>query len=96
MKKGYWIVAYRAIEDPALLEPYGKLAGPATAAFGGKAIVRTNEATAQENGLQQRTVILEFESLETAQAAYNSEAYQAAKKVLGRTVDRDFRIVEGL
>ncbi len=96
MKKGYWIVFYRSISNPAALEQYGKLAGPATAAFGGKALVRTTDVTAFEAGLKERTVVVQFDSLENALAAYHSEAYLAAKKALGDGAERDFRIVEGL
>ena len=97
MKKGYWVVAYRSISDQAALKEYGKLAGPAIQAAGGKGLVRTSEGIeARESGLQQRTVITEFESFAKAVAAYESDAYQAALKALGSAADRDFRIVEGL
>jgi uncharacterized protein (DUF1330 family) len=46
--------------------------------------------------LKQRVVVMEFESLEKAVAAYNSAAYQAALKALGSAAERDFRIVEGV
>lgn len=41
-------------------------------------------------------MVAEFESFEKAVATYNSAAYQAALKVLGSAVERDFRIVEGV
>ena len=97
MKKGYWIVAYRSISDQAALKEYGRLAGPAIQATGGKALVRTSDGIeARESGLQQRIVVTEFESFAKAVAAYESDAYKAALKVLGSAADRDFRIVEGL
>ena len=97
MKKGYWIVAYRSISDQAALKEYGRLAGPAIQAAGGKALVRTSEGIeARESGLQQRIVVTEFESFAKAVAAYESDTYKAALKVLGTGADRDFRIVEGL
>jgi uncharacterized protein (DUF1330 family) len=96
MKKGYWVVAYRSISDQTVLTEYGKLAGPAVAAFGGKAIVRTNDVTPVESGLKQRTTIIEFESFEKAVAAHDSPAYRHAATVLGSAAERDFRIVEGL
>jgi uncharacterized protein (DUF1330 family) len=37
----------------------------------------------------------EFESVEAAQKAYNSEAYQAAKKKLEGGVDRMLFVIEG-
>ena len=39
-------------------------------------------------------VLIEFESIESAKAAYQSPAYQAAHKLLDDGADRDIRIVE--
>jgi uncharacterized protein (DUF1330 family) len=96
MKKGYWIVAYRSVSDESKLAEYGKLAVPAIEAGGGKFVVRTTIVHAFEAGVNQRIVVTEFESLEKALATYNSPAYEAARKVLGSAVERDFRIVEGV
>jgi uncharacterized protein (DUF1330 family) len=49
----------------------------------------------REAGLQQRTVIVEFDSYESALACYDSEAYKKALGALGSGAERDFRIVEG-
>jgi uncharacterized protein (DUF1330 family) len=49
-----------------------------------------------ESGLQQGTVVVEFDSYETALAACESEAYKKALQALGSGAERDFRIVEGL
>ena len=95
MAKAYWIAAYRSIKDPAALAEYAKLAGPAIWAAGGRNLVRGNPATTLEAGLNLRTVVIEFDSVESAIAAYNSPAYQAARKLLGDTVERDIRIVQG-
>ena len=51
---------------------------------------------AKENGLAERTVLFEFESMEAAIAAYESEAYQEALAVLSGGADRDIRLFEGL
>jgi uncharacterized protein (DUF1330 family) len=96
MKKGYWVVAYRLISDESALKEYGKLAGPAIEAGGGKPLVRTFDVDPRELGLKQRTVVIEFESLEKATAAYNSAAYKTALQTLGSAAERDFRIVEGV
>jgi len=95
MKKGYWVVAYRSVRDESVLKEYGKLAIQAIDAAGGRILLRTNDVEAREAGLKQRTVVMEFESLETAIGTYNSAAYQAALRVLGSAAERDFRIVEG-
>lgn len=95
MPKGYWITFYRAVSNPAALAAYAKLAGPAIAAGGGRFLVRGTPAKTYEAGLDQRSVVIEFESLERAIAAYESPAYQAAKKLLERSVERDVRILAG-
>ena len=63
---------------------------------GGRFLARGTAAKAYEAGLIQRVVIVEFDSVENAAAAHDSEGYQAALKVLGRGADRDLRIVEGV
>jgi uncharacterized protein (DUF1330 family) len=49
-----------------------------------------------ELGLKQRTVLLEFDSVEQAVAAHDSPAYQAALAALADGADRDIRIIEGV
>ena len=95
MAKAFWIATYRSIKDPAALGEYGKLAGTAIVAAGGRFLVRGTPAKTLEAGMNLRTVVIEFDSTESALAAYNSAAYQNAKKLLGDTVERDIRIVEG-
>ena len=96
MKKGYWVVAYRLIPDEAVLKEYGKVAVPAIEAGGGKPLIRTSEIEPREAGLNQRVVVIEFETLQKAFETYASPAYQNALRVLGSAVERDFRIVEGV
>jgi len=95
MAKGYWITCYRSISNPDVLSEYGRLAGPEIQARGGRFVVRSIPVKTYEQGLNQRTVVIEFASVEDAVAAYNSPGYQAALKVLAGTVERDVRIVEG-
>jgi uncharacterized protein (DUF1330 family) len=96
MPKGYWVTCYRSISDPVALQKYGELAGPALANAGGRFVVRGLAAKAYEAGLQQRCVILEFDSVQQAIATYESAEYKAALKVLGNAAERDLRIVEGV
>ena len=95
MPKGYWITFYRAVSNPAALAAYAKLAGPAITAAGGRFLVRGTPAKTYEAGLDQRSVVIEFDSLEKAIATYESPAYQAAKKLLEGAVERDVRMLEG-
>jgi uncharacterized protein (DUF1330 family) len=95
-KKGYWVVCYESVSDPDALAEYSRLARSAIESLGGHAIVACTHAKTREAGVDQRVVIVEFESLEKAIAAYDSDAYRPALKALGRAAQRDFRIVEGL
>lgn len=96
MAKAYWITAYRSIRDPQALGAYAKLAGPALQAAGGRFLARGMPGRIYENGLEQRTVLIEFDSLTQAIAAHDSPAYQEALRALGNGADRDMRIVEGV
>jgi len=96
MAKAYWVATYRSISDPEALAGYARLAGPAIQAAGGRFLARGTAAKAYEAGLLQRTVIIEFDSVEKATAAHDSAGYQEALRVLGKAADRDLRIVEGV
>ena len=96
MAKAYWISAYRSIRDSEALAAYAKLAGPALTAAGGRFLARGLPARVYERGLEQRTVLIEFDSVAQAVAAHDSPAYQQALGALGNGADRDMRIVEGL
>lgn len=97
MKKGYWVVAYRSISDESAVKAYGALAMPAVQSFGGRFLtLSTSQVQAHEVGLQQRTVIVEFDSYDVALAAHKSEGYQQALQALGSGAERDYRIVEGV
>ena len=96
MAKAYWVACYHSISNPDALAAYAKLAGPAIAAAGGRFLARGNAAKAYEAGLTERIVIIEFDSVEKAAAAHDSEGYQAALKGFGKAAVRDLRIVEGV
>jgi uncharacterized protein (DUF1330 family) len=94
-KNGYWVVCYKSVSNPATVSEYAKLAATALAALGGRVIVGGKPAVTHEAGVDQSVVIIEFENLEKAIAAYESELYRPALKVLDKAAQRDFRIVEG-
>jgi uncharacterized protein (DUF1330 family) len=96
MAKAYWVTTYRAVRDPEALAAYAKIGGPALLAAGGRFLARGMPAQVYESGLDQRVVVIEFDSVEQARAAHDSPAYQQALRVLGNAVDRDLRIVPGV
>jgi len=93
MPKAYWISTYRSISDPTALAQYAKLAGPALQGAGGRFIARGMPAIVYEAGVAQRTVLIEFDSVDQAIAAHDSPAYQEALAALGTGAERDIRIV---
>jgi uncharacterized protein (DUF1330 family) len=97
MAKAYWIAFYRSIKNPDALAAYAKLAGPSVQAAGGRFLARGMPAKVYEAGLNQRTVVIEFDSVQAAIAAHDSPGYQEALKALGKnSVERELRIVEGV
>jgi uncharacterized protein (DUF1330 family) len=96
MAKGYLVVCYRSIKNQEAWQAYAKLAAPAIQALGGRFIVRGMPAKTYEGGLNQRVVIVEFDSVERATAAHDSPGYKEALRVLGNAAERDMRIVEGV
>jgi uncharacterized protein (DUF1330 family) len=96
MPKAYWVVTYRSVTNPAAWEAYAKLAKPAIAEAGGRFLALTQPAKVYESGMNQRVVLVEFDSLEKAIACHDTPGYAAALKALGTgNVERDLRIVEG-
>jgi uncharacterized protein (DUF1330 family) len=95
MAKAYWIACYRSLKNPEALAAYAKLAGPSIQSAGGRFLVRGTPAKTYEAGLNQRTVMIEFDSVAQAIAAHDSPGYQEALRVLGDAAERDIRIVEG-
>jgi uncharacterized protein (DUF1330 family) len=96
MPKGYWVSVYRTISDPEKLAAYDKRAARAVKAGGGRTFVRGGRVVAHDEGVAERTVLIEFDSFEQAVAARESAAYQEALTVLSGGVERDFRVVEGI
>ena len=96
MSKTYWVSTYRVVKNTEKLAAYATLAGPALTSAGGRFLARGMPSMAYELGLMQRTVLIEFDSVEQATAAHDSPDYQAALAALGDGADRDIRIVEGV
>jgi uncharacterized protein (DUF1330 family) len=96
MAKAYFISCYRQITDPAKLAAYAKLATAAIDASGGRFIARGMPAIVYEAGQSERTVVIEFDSVEQAIAMYHSAGYRAARAALEGGAVRDIRIVPGV
>lgn len=91
----YWVSSYLEVTDTDKLRAYAELAGPAITAAGGRFLARGLPAATYEAGRDERTVIIEFASVEAAVSCHDSEAYQQALAALGDGAERDLRIVPG-
>ena len=97
MNKGYWMVAWRKIPDMGTVKNYAALLMPVLDEFGGRMLVSpASVVTAEEAGVEQITILVEFDRYEFALAAYQSDHHKRALAALGSGVERDFRIAEGV
>ncbi len=95
MPKAYWISSVE-VSDTEAYKRYAEGASPAIAAHGGVYLVRGGQASAMEGSPRSRNVIIEFPSVDTAKACYNSAEYQAARANRVDAALFDCVIVEGL
>ncbi|MCY4425447.1 MAG: DUF1330 domain-containing protein [Halieaceae bacterium] len=95
MMKAYVIFRLKAVYDAEKLQQYRELARPCMIAYKARPIVLRGQQECLEGEEVLATVVLEFESYETALAWYNSPEYQECKKFREDAADIDTVIVEG-
>lgn len=93
--KAYWITLCQ-VNNEEIYGKYIKLAGPAIEKFGGRFLARGGKQQKLEGDSFERTVVVEFDSLEVASNAYESDEYKEALKFSSKSSDRHLVIVEGL
>ena len=89
----YQVVIYTEIRDQAALAAYAQLAGPAIQKAGGRFIARGLPVKTLEQGQTTRTVVIEWDDLDTAIAGFASDDYAAALRALGDAAVRDIRYI---
>ena len=94
MAKGYWIVRV-SVRNAENYPDYLAAAKPAFEAHGARFLVRGGDFEVKEGQARDRNVVVEFPDVATAHACYNSDAYQAARRIRVANADADFLIVEG-
>lgn len=91
--KAHFLSVYRGEGDADKLAAYRELAPSALLDAGGRFVARATASAAFESGLLDRVVILEFDDVDTAVAAYEGPEYGKALAALDGGVERDLRIV---
>ena len=91
-----YVIAMVNVTDPQKYQEYAKLAGPASAKYGSKFLVRGGKKTPLEGNIPfERIVVNEFADVETAKKFYNSVEYQAARQKRLGAADFHMIVVEG-
>lgn len=94
MAKGYWI-AHVDVNDMETYKKYVTANAAPFAEFGARFLVRGGQREVREGTARKRTVVIEFDSYETALACYESPAYQAAKDIRDPISTGDLVVIEG-
>ena len=93
--KGYIVCVYENILNQELLKEYALKAKSAVDKYKGNFLVRGGEKITTEGKEFIRTVVIEFDSFETAKKFFYSDEYQTAHAILGDSVIRNHQIIEG-
>tara|TARA_B100000902_G_C27110347_1_gene813238 strand:- start:1 stop:288 length:288 start_codon:yes stop_codon:yes gene_type:complete len=91
----YWITRCH-VTDQDVYNKYLDLAGPAIKKFGGKFLVRGGKQFEVEGQGFERTVLVEFSSLDRARECYESNEYAEALSYSNRSSNRLVVLVEGI
>ena len=91
-----YVINDMKITDPQRFEEYKRLSPPTVAAYGGRFLARGGEVTALEGGWQpRRLVMLEFPSVDQAQAWLNSPEYAPARRLRQLSANSRMVVIEG-
>jgi uncharacterized protein (DUF1330 family) len=95
MPKAYVIVT-EAIKDPAGMEAYGRAAAPSMVQAGANPLVVDTQPQVLEGEWHgDRTVIVEFDSVEAARSWYDSAGYAKAKTLRQAAAESNVVLVAG-
>jgi|TARA_B110000977_G_scaffold201889_1_gene299877 uncharacterized protein (DUF1330 family) len=95
MLKGYLMANIR-ITDLEKFQKFAGMAAPVIKQYGGKVLARGSNAIRHEGNLSGTVMMIEFESKIAAELFYNSDEYQAAKKIRDACSEADLMIIEGV
>ena len=90
------MIAIQKITDPEAYKPLPEKGKAAAEAAGGHYIIRTGNITGLDGVAPERLALIEFDSIEKAQAWYKSAAQKDADTIRAKSTDSLAFIVEGL
>jgi uncharacterized protein (DUF1330 family) len=85
------------VTDPATFDEYRRLSPPTVALYGGRFLARGGATQTLEGGwAPQRLVILEFATVEQAQAWIDSPEYASARRLRQASARSNLIVTEGI
>ncbi|WP_447763566.1 DUF1330 domain-containing protein [Pseudomonas reinekei] len=92
-----YYVAEFEVTDPEGIQPYSAHVESTFKPYGGHFIVRGGKTISLEGDApKRRRVVIEFDSVEKAQAWYNSPEYTELRKIRQRSAKADVYLIEGV
>ncbi|WP_160106564.1 DUF1330 domain-containing protein [Pseudomonas izuensis] len=92
-----YYVAEFEVTDPEGIKPYSANVESTFKPYGGHFIVRGGRTISLEGDApKRRRVVIEFDSVEKAQAWYNSPEYTELRKIRQRSAKADVYLIEGV
>jgi uncharacterized protein (DUF1330 family) len=91
-----YLVAELEIIDAASMQKFGEAASPIVKAYGGEFLARNGKVVAGFGTAPKSVTIIKFESLEKAEAYYNSSEYKALVPLRDKAAKYRGYLVEGL
>ncbi len=92
-----YVINDMEVTDPVTFDEYRKLSPPTVALYGGRFLARGGETRTLEGGWSpKRLVILEFPSVERAQAWIDSPEYAPARRLRQACARSNLIVTEGV
>ena len=92
-----YVINDMEVTDPVIFDKYRKLSPPTVAQYGGRFLARGGATrTLEGTWSPKRLVILEFASVERAQAWLDSPEYAAARELRQRSARSNLIVTEGI
>jgi len=91
-----YTIAEIEVTDPATFQKYGEATRVGIPAAGGRVIVRGGKTFVINGAPPKQIVVIQWESLEKAQAYFESEAYKQLVPIRDRSANFRAFVIEGL
>ena len=95
MPKGY-LIAHIKVHDKERFAEFSAMAMPVISEYGGKVLVRNLTPEVREGRDSGISIVIEFESIESARKFYESKKYTEAKAVRELASEAELILVEGV